>query len=298
MLYLLFTICCTAVLAIIFKLYERFKVDTLSAIVVNYFTAAGLGFALMPSSEGLEAAFFTLKPWVVVSIILGLLFIGIFYIMALSAQKVGVAITAIANSMSTIIPTLAAVVLYNEALPALKTAGILLALIGLYFATKQAGNSSFQKKYLIFPAILFFGSGINASLINYTQVHFFDDLALQAFTPTIFGIAALAGLVWLLFRKIKTGQGTNGKSILWGIILGIPNYGSIFFLVLALEHSGLESSQLFPVNYMSVVILSALLALWIFKEKVSKINWLGILTCVVSIALIAFHQKILAFFDL
>ena len=78
------------------------------------------------------------------------------------------------------------------------------------------------------------------------------------------------------------------KSLLAGVLLGLPNYGSIYFLLETFEHSAMESSVLFPINNISIVVLTVLAAIVFFKEKVSKANAVGILMAVLSIAIISF----------
>ncbi|MBK7668019.1 MAG: hypothetical protein IPJ32_12200 [Sphingobacteriaceae bacterium] len=71
-----------------------------------------------------------------------------------------------------------------------------------------------------------------------------------------------------------------------GIILGIPNYFSIFFILKSLEANIFTSAQLFPVLNISNVVLTALVGFLVFKEKLSAQNLLGVLLAVISILLI------------
>ena len=70
-------------------------------------------------------------------------------------------------------------------------------------------------------------------------------------------------------------------------MLGIPNYYSIVYLLKALKTEGLESSTLFTLNNVGVVILSTIFGLILFKEKLILKNWIGIIIAVISIFLVA-----------
>ena len=48
------------------------------------------------------------------------------------------------------------------------------------------------------------------------------------------------------------------------------------------------SSVILPVNNMGIVLFSALVAFILFKEKLSWLNWTGILVALIAIAMIAF----------
>jgi uncharacterized membrane protein len=53
------------------------------------------------------------------------------------------------------------------------------------------------------------------------------------------------------------------------------------------EYQG-QSSAIIPINNMGIVLFSSLAAFVLFKEKLSLINWMGILLAIGAIALIAF----------
>ena len=103
----------------------------------------------------------------------------------------------------------------------------------------------------------------------------------------LFDVAGGIGMIVALIIMIGTRRKFRLKNVLAGVVLGVPNYGSIYFLLQAFENSGMKSSVLFPVNNISIVVFSALAAIVFFKEKVSKLNMLGILLALVSIAIIS-----------
>ena len=292
MIFLLLSIACSTTIIIVFKLFAKFKVKTFEAIVINYLVAAGLGFSTMEVDSAYIESVQRMDDWVIAACILGVLFIVLFNVMALSAQRVGITWTAIANNMSVVVPVVAAVLLYQDAMPWLKIVGIVLALVGVYLATKPSKAAPVDKKHIWLPIVLFFGSGAIATLIDYTN-HLLEEANVdKLFVPTIFVVAGAIGLVVMAVRAI-TGKGVPGlRSLVAGLALGIPNYGSIMFVVLALDSKVFQSSEFFPINNMSVVAFSALLAFIFFKEKLSLPNWIGIVISIIAIGIIAFHNHL------
>ena len=65
------------------------------------------------------------------------------------------------------------------------------------------------------------------------------------------------------------------------------NFGSIYFL-LAMLGVGWERSVVFPINNVAVILFSVFVALLFFKEKLSKLNWFGIILAIAAIVLIAY----------
>ena len=61
---------------------------------------------------------------------------------------------------------------------------------------------------------------------------------------------------------------------------------SIYFLLKALDHETMESSTIFTVNNVAVVMLSGLVGFLLFKEKLSPKNWLGVIMAILSILLV------------
>ena len=100
------------------------------------------------------------------------------------------------------------------------------------------------------------------------------------FLSTVFGIAGLIGAVILVFKK---NVNIKLKNIFGGILLGVPNYFSMVYLIKALQTKNLNSSVIFTINNVAIVALTTLLAIVFFKEKLSKKNWLGIVLAIISI---------------
>ena len=69
--------------------------------------------------------------------------------------------------------------------------------------------------------------------------------------------------------------------------MGIPNYYSIVFLIKALQIKGIESSTLFTINNVGIVVASTIVGLIIFKESFSLKNKIGIALAIIGIVLVA-----------
>lgn len=276
----------SSVLLVIFKYFDRFKIHTFQAITVNYIVAATLGFLM--TSTSLHPYQIIAKPWALSALIIGASFIGVFYLMALSSQKVGVAVSSVANKMSLVIPVAAGFILYNESLEGLKIVGILLAIIAVTLVTiPRSGGVVLEKKYLFLPILIFLGSGYLDTFLKYVQKTQLSEGEIEIFSATLFCTAALIGSLILFAKRVFKGIIIQPKSIVAGFALGIPNYFSIHFLLQALNLPNLESTVVFPINNTGIVLLSTLLAIVLFSERLSKLNWIGISLAVVSIVLIA-----------
>ncbi|MFT5667055.1 MAG: drug/metabolite transporter (DMT)-like permease [Vicingaceae bacterium] len=288
MIYLILSILCSAAIFIIFKSFEKFKVNTFTAIVVNYFIAGITGFATLGESPSFEKV--TTAPWLVNSLILGVVFILLFNIMAVTAQKLGASVASIANKMALIIPVVFAVFYYNDAVNSAKIVGVLLALVGVYLSThkEKVNGKKFDKRLLAIPIVLFLGSGFIDTFLKYNQEVYLNASMFDAklFPAMTFLTAFIIGIVGMALDKSKRDFSRN--TLIGGVILGVINYGSIFFLIQIFNQTDLESSVVFPINNMGVVLTTAVASLILFKEQFSFKNKLGILVSIAALLLIIF----------
>ncbi|WP_375324717.1 EamA family transporter [Flagellimonas sp. GZD32] len=270
---------------VVFKLYDVYKVQTLVAIIVNYITACLVGLTLYKGT--LNVSEIIGSSWIWGPVFMGVLFITIFNLMAKTSQVAGVSVASVATKMSLVIPVLLGMLLYNERLSFIEVAGIVLALTAVYLVSAKGKGLHVDRKHLILPFLVFLGSGvIDASIKYFEEVHL-SDHEIPIFSSMIFGFAALSGLFFIAFKSNKSEMKLNLKNILGGVALGIPNYFSIYFLIQALRSDLLSSAAVFTINNVAIVMLSTLVGILLFKEKLSAKNWGGVAIAILSIILVA-----------
>lgn len=284
MLYLALSVLSSSLIFVVFKLFTRYKVETLFAIIVNYVVACSVGLLFYKGDISLSEI--PKKPWFWGTLALG--FIIIFNLMAATAQRVGVTVASVATKMSLVIPALFGVVIYNEELGPLKIIGIFMALAAVYFTSVKDRNTKLQGTFLLLPLLVFLGSGIIDTSIKYIQEFYLGEDDYPIFSATVFAAAATVGLLFIAVKSVKKGVKISLRNILGGIALGIPNYFSIFFLLKALQQDRLNSASVFTINNVAIVMFSTLLGILLFKECMSVKNWCGIGLAVLSIVLVAF----------
>ncbi len=296
MLYLIGSIILTSYLTLAFKVCKKYNVSIFQAIVFNYITCVVTG-SVVNGSFPVNAA--TVQtPWFKWACVMGVLFVSIFNVVGLTAQKISVAVASVANKLSLIIPVVLSVYLYGETVQGWKLAGVILALLAVVLTCYQnkeqeAGKEAAIKKWEYFlPFILFVGSGLLDALINHVQKLYVTEENKNAYLISGFLSAAIIGSVLLLMQYITGKQKFAVKHLLAGIIIGVPNYFSIWCLVRFLKVSPWQSSASIPVNNMGIVLFSSVVAWLLFKERLSKINWMGIALSLAAIYLIAFGDTL------
>jgi drug/metabolite transporter (DMT)-like permease len=283
LIFLLLSILFSTGLFVIFKYFGIYKIDILKALFVNYIVAFSMGFLLAERRISITEVY--LEPWFPGALVLGALFIAIFFVMAMTAQKNGVSVTSIAGKMSVVVPILFGIFLYNESVTFLKILGIVIALVAVYLSSIREGRQK-ENGTLLFPILLFIGSGTIDTLLKYVQVNYVSDGDVAIFSGSLFGIAAIFGCLILGVKTIIKRESFGVKNVIAGVILGIPNYYSIVFLMKALQNKNIESSTLFTVNNVAIVIVSTLVGLFFFKEQFSFKNKIGVVLAILGIVLV------------
>ena len=287
MIFLALSIIASTLIFVIFRLFASYNINTLQAIVVNYFVACSCG--VIGYQNSIELSAIPQYNWFYYTLALGALFIIVFNLMAITTQHSGLSVVSVATKMALVIPIAFGLWYYQEPLGPFKAAGIVLALIAVYLvAVKKDSGIILQKRNLVFPMLVFLGSGLIDTSLNFLQNDFITDKSLiPLFSSTIFMTAGVIGIMVLVAQKIKGVLVLEFKNIIAGIVLGIPNYFSIYFLVKALRSDLFDSSGIFTINNVGIVIVSTLLGIVFFKEQLSIKNWIGITLAVISIALVS-----------
>lgn len=216
-----------------------------------------------------------------------------FVIIAKSSQIVGIAITTISNKMSVIIPIIVSLIIDpNDILTGFKATGIILAVLAVFLSVYRKRKVEFDPRNIYLPIILFLGMGLVDSFVKYAQQFYVADDILPVFTVVLFAMAALAGLTTKFIRKTSFKELYKPKTMAWGLALGISNYGSLYFLIKALNYKQdtgftMDGSIVFGINNLGVIALSVIIGLLVFKEKFLKINWVGIILSFIAIYILS-----------
>lgn len=275
---------------VIFKLIDTFKAPLLNAVVVNYLTATTLGFAIFGS---FPAGQIVSAGWFPMGIVLGFLFIVTFLLIGISSRETGIVITTVASKMSLVLPMTFSIIAYGENVSATKIAAILLAITSVFLCTYKPSSQKTKTniwKFLL-PAIIFIFMGANDSLVIYSREEFGISGDAALFTATLFGISLLCGLIYAVVKRGVMKNFLNFKTWWMGILLGSFNFGSVYFVIRSMNTGIISTSSLYGICNTSTILLSIVIGVVFFKEKLNKLNIAGGVLALLTIVLMAFADK-------
>ncbi|RYG16840.1 MAG: DMT family transporter [Chitinophagaceae bacterium] len=284
MIYLALSIFCSVTVGILLKLAKRYQISIAQVVTWNYLFAIGLSaFFFRPALSDLR--FDSVKP---IHLLLGVLLPTIFVFLALSVQKTGLARTDIAQRLSLFISLAAAFFLFKEVFAPLKYYGIAVGILAIVFTLYR--KSAFEVNYQdwLYPLLVCMGFGVidvSFKLISqYTSLPYTTSLFL------VFCIAFVLSLAYIFYLAATKRTNLQLINFLCGCVLGFFNFGNILFYMKAHRALADNPSTVFAAMNLGVIICGSLIGILIFKEKLNKLNYLGLVLALLSIILITLAQ--------
>ena len=288
MLYLLLSILSSLFILIVFKISGKYNVKVIQPIIINYFVASALGYFI----SGLSPKEIMAVPttWIWPAVLIASLYIFTFFLIGYSTRKAGMALTTIASKMSFVFPMFFSILIDpNDNYSNTKLLLLIMAVVAVLLSVYKKRTKSIDSLFIIFlPFILFVLMGFADSLVKFAQNSFVkSENESSLFSFIIFSFAALWGIILIFLQKDKK-EILQPKVLIIGLLLGVFNFGSLYFLINALNDLTFNNSLVFALNNMGVVLFSIIIALTFFKEKVTNLNKGGIALSIITFGVIMF----------
>lgn len=283
MIYIFLSVCCSVFVSVLLKLARRYEIDTVQAITWNY-SIAGLLTWLIFKPEIPEFS----QNIIPVYIVLGLFLPLIFVMLAQSVRYTGIVKTDIAQRLSLFIPVLSAFLIFEEPYSFAKIIGILIAFTAIIFSIpwqKQNGNPN---TFWIYPVIVFIGMGIIDILFK--QIAKTENIPFTSSLLIVFIIAFTISIIYLLYQVVVNRLKLTILNLVCGWILGIANFGNIVFYLKAHQTLSSQPSVVFSSMNIGVILVGSAVGIILFKEKLSRLNYAGIILALISILILTLSE--------
>lgn len=286
MLYLILSILSSCTLLWMFRYFSDKSLNIQGIITVNYITC--LISTLVVNSNELNFKFIEHEPINIYALLLGGLFILTFNIMSKTVTYFGIMISSVTQKMSLIAPIMIGLLFYAENLTVFRIIGIIAAMGAIVVINMPFQKDQEQKRKWIFwlyPLLTWLLSSIIDAAF-YLLGKSTESKQSALFLATLFGTAATLGILLMIIQKIKNAVSIPWHILPYGILLGIPNFMSIHYLMKAIGQ-GWDASLMFPINNVGIIAISMLGALLIFKEKADKYKLMGVTLAISAVLIIA-----------
>lgn len=285
MMYLVIAVLCSVAVSVLLKILRQKNIDIRQTIVAGYPVAFLLTwFLLTPDVSSISTLG---NAWGII-LALGILLPTVFIILGRAIASVGMVATDAAQRLSLIIPIIAAFLLFGEVLTGTRVLGLVLgffALGALVSRPKHTGggeHASMSPPAARTPLWLF-GVWAGYGIVDIL----FKQVAKQgtAFPLTLFvsfGVAGLLLLIYLLVTRVRW----QSNALAAGLLLGALNMGNIYAYVRAHQVLSDSPSIVFTGMNVGVIAVATLIGVAVFKERLGRINVLGLLLAIGCVAVL------------
>ena len=282
--YLVFAVACSVCVSVFLKLARLNQVNVAQAIATNYIVATALTWlALKPNLSMLHPEFNAIALFVA----LGVLLPSVFIMMGNAVTHAGIVKADAAQRLSVFIPVIWALWFFGEKLSDARALGIAFAFAALlcllYKASAKKGRGNYSQVAI---SLLSVWLGYGVIDILFKQVAKTGG----AFSSNLLVAFVLAGVLMFVYLLFKRTQ-WSGKSLLAGLLLGVLNFGNILFYVRAHQAFTSDPTLVFVGMNIGVITLGTLVGVAVFREKLSKVNILGVLLAIVSIFCLYYLER-------
>jgi len=300
MIALLLAVACTVSLFLFMRWFPRVGVNPLHAVLVSYVSCVLTGIALLPDSGQLRAVDWLGLP-ALLTLALGAVFVAFFLLIGRTTLEVGVTAASLATNLALVVPVLFGLFVFRNAakeFTPLNHLGLFLAVLAVALASVQkpgSGRGAVAKGAMLLPLVLFTVAGANSTLINFTSMTYYKPDQSALFTAIACMGAILVSMAVLAWRVAFAGDTISWRSVAGGLVLGVPNALSLYFLLAALQSFGNSGAFVFPLFNILNMLAAAATARLLFGETLLPLNRLGLALAVVAVALISYQELGVAF---
>ncbi|MBO6535806.1 MAG: hypothetical protein JJ966_06245 [Balneolaceae bacterium] len=276
--YIIASVICSIAIAHLLKLARNKELSIVPILTVNYAVASLIsGFQIEHLDVITDAAPATL----VFALFTGALFIINFFLYSFSLHKNGVGVSVAAMRLSLVLPVLVSLFWYKEFLNSVNYLGIFIVFVALVLLLPKSQKSNTNRVFSYSLLLLFFLNGLVDVLLKIYDREFTSALPKEAFLALIFSSAFILGLSYMALKgRVKFSR----KHLFYGVLVGIVNLYSSYFILLALEM--LEGALVFSLTNILNVLLGTLLGIFYWKDLLSRTQIFGLIAAIIAIILL------------
>lgn len=278
MVYLLLAIVGSTLVSICMRISEKFVRDNMVMFTANYAVCLALALFYMGNIR-----FFTLEHGIMRAVTLGtasgVLYLVNFVLLQKNISHNGVVLSSAAMKLGAVlIPVMAAIWLFQEKMRFIQIAGAAIAIAAILLMNVEKGDvrKGGSKLWLI---VLLLGSGITDTMANV-----YDKTGTEALKNHYLFYTFLAALLTAFAMALLKKQTVKPADVLCGLLIGVPNYYSARFLLLAL--GSVPAVITYPVYSAGTIIVISVIGVLIFREKLSKQKKYALLLILAALVLL------------
>ena len=271
MIYLILAICSSALISIFMRAGENMIRNNISTLAVNYVVCLLLGMYYSAGSGSFIVPWDTGKVTIFLGVIEGFLFVASFILYQFNIFRNGVVMSSTFMKLGVLIPTLVAILIFGEHPSIIQILGIVMAVLAIIIVNGVKGKTD-ETGTVTAPhalALLLLCGGLGDSLTK-----FYDELGPAEYSSHFLLYVFAVALVLCTTVALAKGQRFTVPDILFGCLIGFPNYYSARFLLLSLSH--VPAVIAYPMLSVGTILLVSIAGVMLFHEKMTHRQWASV----------------------
>lgn len=278
MIYLILAILCSAGVSIFMRASEKYCQGHYGILLMNYVVCVLAGLIL--TGRGLTQTDGKGMPVTIVfGVVTGLLYCGSFILLQWNVRKNGVILSSTFMKLGVIVPAVLAVVWFGERPGWNQGLGFILAITAILMIHLEKGKIRTEKAYTIGLLLLLLGGGLGDSMAKFYDVYGNPGLGSFFLMLSFLVSGIISGI--LVFRGREK---ITKYEVLFGVLIGIPNYFSARFLLWAL--ADIPAVITYPTYSIAAMALIGAVGVLMFREKLTKRQWGAYLFVILAVGLL------------
>lgn len=278
MIYLILAILCSAGVSIFMRASEKYCQGHYGILLMNYVVCVLAGLIL--TGRGLTQTDGKGMPVTIVfGVVTGLLYCGSFILLQWNVRKNGVILSSTFMKLGVIVPAVLAVVWFGERTGWNQGLGFILAITAILMIHLEKGKIRTEKAYTIGLLLLLLGGGLGDSMAKFYDVYGKPGLGSFFLMLSFLVSGIISGI--LVFRGREK---ITKYEVLFGVLIGIPNYFSARFLLWAL--ADIPAVITYPTYSIAAMALIGAAGVLMFREKLTKRQWGAYLLVILAVGLL------------
>ena len=276
MLYLILAIMSSTMISVVMRLSSDKISANLSMLAVNYLICAVLGAGYAGFDLWLPAATgFSLTGGL--GVLSGVLYLSGFVMLQRSIRKNGIVLSSIFMKLGLLVPIGMSLLMFHEIPTPAQILGFFIAVCAIVMINlkKDADAKGFGLGLI---ALLLVGGGCDA-MSKVFEVYGPANLSEQFLFYT-FAVAFLLCAGIAAYGKERPGL----RELMFGTLIGIPNFFSAKFLLLALGR--LPAVVVYPSFSVATLLCITLAGVAVFRERLGKLQWVALTAIVAALVLL------------
>ena len=278
MIYLILAILCSAGVSIFMRASEKYCQGHYGILLMNYVVCVLA--ELILTGRGLTQTDGKGMPVTIVfGVVTGLLYCGSFILLQWNVRKNGVILSSTFMKLGVIVPAVLAVVWFGERPGWNQGLGFILAITAILMIHLEKGKIRTEKAYTIGLLLLLLGGGLGDSMAKFYDVYGNPGLGSFFLMLSFLVSGIISGI--LVFRGREK---ITKYEVLFGVLIGIPNYFSARFLLWAL--ADIPAVITYPTYSIAAMALIGAAGVLMFREKLTKRQWGAYLLVILAVGLL------------